>query len=130
MERLHATWIAFCGFVTALAASMNVTLGVVVGGTVGSSVSALFLMPAGTALRARLLYFGGGNGLALCGSGLVSELLGVQNAASMSGVALALGLWGIALVIESNDFIRSGGLRDVVRAWRAFRNPSSGGSTK
>lgn len=130
MERLHATWIALCGFVTALAASMNVTLGVVVGGTVGSGVSALFLMPAGTTPRARLLYFGGGNGLALCGSGLAGELLGVQNATSMSGVALALGLWGIALVIETNDFIRSGGLRDLARAWRAFRSSTTGSSTK
>lgn len=103
-------------FMATLAAAMDLTWGIILGGVVGAALS-LFALEAATATRSRcVVYVLGGTALAVMATPSVAAYLDVTRPATLTGVALVIGLYGLSLVQESFSWARAGGLKIAFNA--------------
>ena len=93
--------------------SVGSSLPVAGGGFFGALLSLRFLSPEASVLFRFTMLFGGVAAAVLLVP-LVVSTLEIQGVNVMAGIAFIVGLYGISIISEGNELIKSGALRDLV----------------
>lgn len=83
------------------------------GGFFGALLSLRFLNPDASVLF-RCVMVAGGFIASIMLVPLVVSLLGIQGVNIMAGISFIVGLYGMSIISEGNELIKSGALRDLV----------------
>ena len=93
--------------------ALGSSLPVACGGFLGALLSLRFLKPdASTSFR--LLMLGGGFAASMMLTPGITYLLDIKTVNVLSGLAFLVGLYGMSLISEGNELIKSGALRELV----------------
>ena len=104
--------------------AIGTSLPVATGGFIGALLSMRFLGPSASILFRMVMVVCGFSASVIL-TPLAVYLLGIHEINVMSGVAFILGLYGMSLVSEGNELIKSGALRETINGW--FRKGNNGG---
>jgi hypothetical protein len=95
--------------------TMGWTFALLVSGFIGALLS-LVSLDGDVTIRIRLVTVGGGIALSWFGAPALGNYWAIPNGPILSGVSFVLGLYGLAIVNELFDFIRSGALKTALTA--------------
>lgn len=93
---------------------LGITWAIVICGFAGSCLSLMSIDPSTVTLRTRITTVAAGLALSWFGTPALASYWEITHVPIISGVALLLGLFGIVIVKEIFDFIKSGGLKSFI----------------